>query len=367
MRRNLRRRPLYSACNEDTRTEIHALAPAPTDTVVCIAAGGGRALSLLAAGGGRFLAIDRSASQLHALELKAAALDALGYESYRRFLGLEPDPDRLGTYAALRGSLGAGARRYWDARAWMIGPGVLYAGRLETALAAYAAALRRAGSLDWARDWFAAPTLREQRALMRRDVARLARSERLWSVFFHPLAVFLTTRDPSFLRSTQGDVGRYLFRRFLAYARRHRLRDSFLLHLIYFGCYDPGGAVPHYLTRTGYEGARKRLARLELRQDRIECAPAWLNPTTRVVWSLSDVGGWMNAAAFDALLAGLARHSPPGSRVCYRNLAALRRPRPRAGLAICPQRSAAAERADRSVFYRLVVGEVVHPDDPLRY
>ena len=112
----LRRRPLYSACNEDSRSELRALTPGRDDTVICIAAGGGRALSLLGTGPRRFLAVDRRESQLHALELKAAALDALSHAQLRAFLGVDADPHRLDAYAQLEPRLSPRARRYWGAR-----------------------------------------------------------------------------------------------------------------------------------------------------------------------------------------------------------------------------------------------------------
>ena len=68
-----RYRPLYSADNEDTRSELTALEIGRDDTVITIAAGGGRALSLLTAAPKRLLAIDRQPDQIYNLELKAAA------------------------------------------------------------------------------------------------------------------------------------------------------------------------------------------------------------------------------------------------------------------------------------------------------
>ena len=82
-----RRRPLYSADNEDTRSELKALEIGGDDTVVAIAAGGGRALSLLTAGPKRLIAIDRRPEQVFNLELKAAAMDAFDLAHFQGFLG----------------------------------------------------------------------------------------------------------------------------------------------------------------------------------------------------------------------------------------------------------------------------------------
>jgi S-adenosylmethionine-diacylglycerol 3-amino-3-carboxypropyl transferase len=354
----LRRRPLYSACNEDSRSELRALAPGRDDTVVCIAAGGGRALSLIGVGPRRFLAVDRRESQLHALELKAAALDAFALAPFRAFLGLEDAPDRLDAYAQLRPSLCPRARRYWDRRRGLVRRGVLYAGRLETALARYAAWLRRAGVLVWPRACFAAATLDQQRAVLARSAGEIARGERLWRAFFHPVGQALALQDPSFRRSTEGRVGTYLYGRMLAFAGRRLVRESALLHLIYHGRYDPRGALPLWLTPEGAERARKHLARLELRCASIEDVPARLPRDTRVKWSLSDVSAWMSEARFAALLARIAAHGVPGSCVCWRHLAAQWRVPAVPDLVPDAALARSLERDDASVFYTFGVAEI---------
>lgn len=355
-------RPLYSADNEDTRSELRALAPTAGDLVVCVAAGGGRALSLLGGGASRLLAVDRRPEQLHVLELKAAALDALPYPALRAFVGVDPDRERLDVYAALRGALGRAARRYWDARRPLVREGVLYAGRLETWLARSAAWLRRAGWLRWPEACFAASDLGEQRALLLMRATEVARGEQGFAWLMHPAVAWPALRDPSFLRSSEGNPGRCLYRRLVAWADRHLLRESFLLALIWTGRYDPDGALPPWLTREGSERARKRLGALELVCSDVAALPARLPAASRAHWSLSDVSCWMSERRFHALLAAIAAQSPSGSRVCFRDLAVLRglpsmaRDRPR--LVALPRLTAALDAEDCSVFYRLHAAEV---------
>ncbi len=354
----LRRRPLYSACNEDSRSELHALAPEHGDTVVCIAAGGGRALALLGAGPRRFLAIDRRESQLHTLELKAAALDAMALAPFRAFLGVDADAHRLDAYAQLRPSLTPRARRYWDARGSLLRRGVLYAGRLETALARHSAWLRRAGLLGWPRACFAATSLDEQRAVLARSAVEIVRGERFWRAFFHPVASALALQDPSFRRSTEGRIGTYLYGRMLDFAQRRLLRESALLHLIYHGDYDPNGALPVWLAAEGAERARKHLARLELRCASIEELPPRLLRDAPTKWSLSDVSAWMSQQRFDALLARITASSVPGSRLCWRHLAAQWAAPPLPGLVHDAPLARRLEREDSSVFYTFGVATV---------
>jgi S-adenosylmethionine:diacylglycerol 3-amino-3-carboxypropyl transferase len=358
-------RPLYSADNEDTRSELRALAPSSDDLVVCVAAGGGRALSLLTADGGRFLAIDRAPEQLHVLELKAAALDALRYEQLRGFVGLDDDDCRLDTYSQLRSSLCPGARRYWDARPRLVRDGLLYAGRLETWLALCAELLRRAGMLAWADACASASDLARQRTVLAERFADVRLGERGFALLMHPAVGWLAMRDPSFLRSTEGNPGRYLYRRLVAWADRRPLRESFLVELIRTGRYDPQGALPVWLTREGSEQARKRLPWMQLVCADLGALPRRLPPARRVLWSLSDVSCWMSEGRFHALLGSIAAVSPPGSRLCFRNLAALRSLPPTTNdsqnlrqWCPIPDLATAIDRDDASVFYRFGVARI---------
>jgi S-adenosylmethionine:diacylglycerol 3-amino-3-carboxypropyl transferase len=355
-----RRRPLYSADNEDSRSELRALAPGDGDCVVCVAAGGGRALSLLSAGAARFLAVDRRPSQLHTLELKAAALDALSYPELRRFVGVDPDAGRLDAFLRLRGSLTRAARRYWDARSRFVRDGILYAGRLETWLARCTSTLRIAGVFTWPADCFAAKDLSEQRLVLARLDDEVARGEAPFAACMHPVVVWLATQDPSFLRSSEGNPGRVLYRRFTAFAARHPLRESFLLQLIWTGRYDADSELPLWLTREGGEQARKHLARMQLVCADLAALPAQIGRRDPSCWSLSDVSCWMGEARFHALLRAIAASSLPGSRLCFRNLAARRRlpadeQRLRRLDALCDT----LDRDDRSAFYRFEAAEVV--------
>jgi S-adenosylmethionine:diacylglycerol 3-amino-3-carboxypropyl transferase len=319
----LRRRPLYSLDNEDTRSELRALEIGPGDSVVAVCAGGGRALSLLAAGPRSLVAVDRRRDQLYGLELKAAALGCLGHPDLLAFLGVLPGCDRLDQYAMLRGSLGAGARRYWDERASLVEGGALFAGRLERALLAAAAALRRLGGLRWSAPLFAMESVEAQRALLGMQRTRVARGLLPWRILLHPAVVYAAAQDPGFLRSTEGGVGSYVVARFERWLEANLARESFLLHLLFHGRLHAWGPLPPYLEPEGAARARKHLDRLEIR-----CADLReleLPAGERVRWSLSDVSCWMSEREFHALLRRIVRGGAPGSRLCARNFAARRR------------------------------------------
>jgi len=322
-----RRRPLYSLDNEDSRSELAALEIGPADTVVAVAAGGGRALSLLAAEPARLVAVDRRVEQLHTLELKAAALGAFAYEELLSFLGVDEGADRLDRYASLRGALSPGARRYWDARRPLVEAGCLYAGRLDQALRRASAALRPLGLLRWAEPFLAAEAVEAQRALLALRRGRVARGLRPWRLLLHPALVYAAAQDPGFLRSTEGSVGRYVVQRFERWLGGNLARESFLLHFLYHGRLHPSGPLPLYLEAEGAARARKSLDRLELRCADLGDVAHRARDDEPTKWSLSDVSCWMSEGEFHELLRAVVRRGAPGSRFCARHFAA-RRPLP---------------------------------------
>ena len=261
--------------NEDSRSELAALEIGPADTVVAVAAGGGRALSLLAAEPARLVAVDRRVEQLHTLELKAAALGALEYEELLAFVGVADGADRLDQYAALRGALTPGARRYWDARRSLLEGGCLYAGRLEQAMRRASAALRPLGLLRWAEPFLAAEAIEAQRALLVARGRRVARGLRPWRLFFHPALVYAVAQDPGFLRSTEGSVGRYVVQRFEGWLSANLARESFLIHFLYHGRLHPSGpaAGPSRRRGRGAGAQAPRPSRAPLRRPRRRRAP----------------------------------------------------------------------------------------------
>jgi S-adenosylmethionine-diacylglycerol 3-amino-3-carboxypropyl transferase len=362
-----RRRPLYSADNEDARSELTALEITGEDSVVAIAAGGGRALSLLAAGPRRLVAVDRRPDQVFALELKAAAMDAFDHEEYLAFLGIGGGDGRSEQYRAMRLALSRSARRYWDHRPRLLAAGVFYAGRVESTLLRCMRRLRRLGIMDWAGPLFEAPDLETQREQLASHPG-VRRGLAWWRLACHPLVIYPLAQDPGFLRCTEDSVGSYLARRLVRYASVHLVCESHLLRLLWDGELGPAGPLPPYLTRVGFERAKKHLERLEIQcADLRDLAARWRGGE-RIKWSLSDVSCWMAERHFHDLLRRLVGCGAPGSRLCARHFAArwgipgdLRdRVRRLAEL------SGRLDRDDSSVFYRFDVAAYARDRSELR-
>ena len=355
----MRRRPLYSACNEDTRSEIRALAPTCGDTVVAIAAGGGRALSMLSTTASRVIAVDRRLDQVFSTELKAAAVENLAYREFREFVGVDSSAARREVYFGIRPSLGLRCRRYWDARLDLIDEGVIYVGRLERALSRFCASLRKLGLFGWPGQIMRSESVAEQLGLIRENVGSVRAGSVYWSVYCSPVVTWLAMQDPSFLRCSEGNLGAYLFRRFLEFAKRRLARESFFLHLIYYGRYAREGPLPVYLSVDEYERVRSNLSRLEIRNCRIEDVLSQVGRQGSMKWSLSDISCWMTEKDFHIFLTELALQFQAGDRVCYRNFGLLYGlpSEARQRIVRLDELCDHVEALDTSVFFRIEVAE----------
>ena len=86
--------------------------------------------------------------------------------------------------------------------------------------------------------------------------------------------------------------------------------------------------------------------------------PARLPRDAPAKWSLSDVSAWMPRDRFHALVARIAAHSAPGSRLCWRHLAAQWPPPRVPGLVHDAALARDLERDDTSVFYTFGAAEI---------
>ena len=84
----------YSACNEDTGSEIAALQPAGK-RILCITASGSRAFDLLLADPAEVIAIDQNPAQTALAELFSAAYVHCDYPAFCGLAGLRDDSGRV--------------------------------------------------------------------------------------------------------------------------------------------------------------------------------------------------------------------------------------------------------------------------------
>jgi len=311
----------YSACNEDTYSELLALRLRPGSRVLCITGGGGRVLNLLLDRPAEIWAVDVNPCQGALLELKIAAMRAMSHQAYLHFMGVHPSPTRRADYDALRPAMSPAARGYFDAHPDMIEGGVLFRGNLERYLQ-WTARLTQLVRGRWVRRLFSF----EDIAAQRRFVEGWNRP--FWRFVAHTLCrrgiLDLFSRDPGFWRFVPPDVPlhqricdsiyRYLF--------NHLARESHLLQLVFFGRYTYEPAMPPYLKAGCYERIQAALATTEIRVLTGQIADVLRTASDASVdaFSITDVSSYLSEHAFHDLMDEILRTARPGARLCSRGI-----------------------------------------------
>lgn len=356
---------LYTACDEDSWSELRALEIGSDDTVLSITGSGCRSLNLLLAGPKRLVSYDVNPLQNHLLELKAAAMRRLAYREFTEFVGLHPASDRRSTWRAIRGELSDPARGFWDLNERVIERGVLYSGAHEsyyrTIVGPACATLRRRKL----RRLFAFDDLAEQREFFHaewdtwwwRTVLRTTLRPRVFKLMLPDPSYYM---HPSF--EGWGSMADYCLARLEHALTTGLARDNHFLALLMLGRYHNDRAVPPYLHPDHYERIRANLPALEI----VTGPPLdeWLRGVpdgTFDKFSLSDISGWVDAQAFADTLADVVRTGRRGGRFVYRNFAAQRRIPATLRDAVEPLDDLAAELTDSDLAfaYTFQCGELV--------
>ena len=305
----------YSACNEDTASEIAALSPAGK-RVLCITASGSRAFDMLLADPAHVTAIDQNPAQTALAELFAAAYRQFDYPIFCELVGLRESGDRTTLLNMLIPSLSDQAAAFWRVNRGLAAHGILYCGRWEGFLRrfrrwagprrrALADRILRCVDLDaqwtlWRDEW----DDWRWRLLLRAVAVRP-----LWRWGLREPGIAFVPRD--------FDMAGYASERFEHAARHLQLARLPFAWLLLNGAYA-GDVLPPYLTQAGHAVIRSRLDRLTLRTESLQGAidPAEWGEFDAV--SLSDYSSYCDLAEQRRLWRGLSVALAPGAKVCER-------------------------------------------------
>ncbi len=352
---------LFSACNEDSHSELRAFESLAGKRVFCVTASGGRVLNLLAERPKSLLAVDLNPAQNALLELKIAAMRELDHDGYLRFLGVRGDGSRPQTYARLRSQLSENARGFFDRVPALLARGILFQGNLERYLQRVAVLMRLARPFGL-QSLVDAPDLEAQRAFMDRLETPL------WRVLTQTLSrrrvLLLFSGDPGFFRYLPPELPlhSWLYERIHGYLRQNLLRDNALLQLVFFGRYVWEPALPIYLHADSFEAVKAALGQveIEIKTATVEQALAQAGPSAFDAFSLSDISSYLDDAAHHRLFERVLEAAAPEGRICSRSVLHHRPLAPR--LAGRLQRAPALEhelsRKDHACLHEFVVGQI---------
>ncbi len=343
----------YSRCWEDPATLAQALAVTRDDDVVSIASGGDNALALLLGRPRSLTAVDVNPAQLHLLELKMRAIEALDHGDLACFLGARPCRERTEIYDCIKASLGAEARRWWDGRRDLVSRGVLHCGRFERFLGLFRRVLLPlAHSRKEVEELLACPDLDSQRRFFH-DRWDNRRWRWLFRLFFSRPLLGGLGRAPSSFRQVDGmRVADELLRRTARGLTRVPVGDNFFLELILAGEERRLAGVPPYLAPENLPLLREQTGKVRLVhagiREHLEGSP----PGSHSKFNFSDVFEYMPDGEFSAAMRAVVRTARDGARLAYWSVF-VPRPLPPGVPGLVPLREE-AERlrlTDRAFFY----------------
>ena len=309
----------YAAVWEDADVLCDALGPAARGgRVLSIASAGDNALALLTCDPAEVVAVDLSAPQLAACELRIGAWRTLDRDGLLAFLGVTEHPDRLAVYRALRPELSQRAGSYWDRHAQAVADGVIHAGKFERYLRGFRRFVLPLIHSRRTIERLLAERSREERERFYAEEWDTARWRLVFRLFFSRAAMGRLGRDPQFFAHVEGSVGDRILAR-----TRHAL-TALPLHRNPYATYIMTGsyaesALPLYLRADAWQPIRDRLDRVRLLQ-----VPAQDAPGTFDAYNLSDIIEYMAPTVHEAAYAAFVEKARSGARLAYWNMLAPR-------------------------------------------
>jgi S-adenosylmethionine-diacylglycerol 3-amino-3-carboxypropyl transferase len=311
---------VFSACNEDSLSEIKAFGSVEGKRLLCVTAGGGRVLNLIAGKPAEVCAVDLNPAQNALLELKIAGMRELDHAAYLEFLGARPSSTRLATYERLRRRLSPGAQSFFDARGPVVSGGVLMQGKLEQFLSRLAKLMRLAHPFGVSR-LFAFDDLAEQRRFLERWDMLLWRAiaknvARRWV-----MQVF--SGDPGFYRYVPEEIAlhRAIYDRVYGYFWNHLARENPLMQIVFFGRYVYEPALPIYLNAASYERTKAALEHVHIETVTATVHDALDYGASKAfdAFSISDISSYLDDAAHHHLFERVVQAARPGAILCSRS------------------------------------------------
>ncbi len=319
-------RLLYGQNWEDAQLEVDALNIGPADRVIAVAGAGCTALTLLAQGPQSLHAVDRSAAQLHLLQLKLVAVCELGPGQSTSFLGGVHSDRRLTTLEYLTPRLAEDTASFWRQRSGQIERGIISQGRVEQFFDFIRRLLRLVHTRRRVAALFEQPTLDTQKCFYRDHWDTVG-----WRALFLLAHKRILDRvlDPTFYQYVDGRrISGDLRERARRCMTELPIRGNYFLSWILRGCYcDDEIGRPAYLGSAAAAALREHRDRLKTHHADIRTFLRTMPDSSGDKFYLSNVSEWLPDEELGPFFKEVGRVARHGATICYRALMA-DRPRP---------------------------------------
>lgn len=339
----------YANCWEDADLLLEALDVREGQRVLSIGSAGDNSFSLLLSAPELVLAVDINPVQLHLIELKKAAITALGREACLAFLGFRASSERMATFERLGSILPTESRRYWAARSPQIDAGIITQGKFERYFSLFRTWLLPLVHGKNRRLALIAPKSEVEQQRFYLHEWDSWRWRALFRLFFSRTVMGRLGRDPAFLEQVKLNVGEFILGRASDHLRSTECQQNEFLEFIWTGAFVHN--LPHYMRAGNYERIRMNIGRLHTFEGLAEAAFREHGSFDR--FNLSNIFEYMPADVFATVARDLVDHANTGARLAYWNLMVPRQLSSMDGRLVHDEAlSAQLTKRDKGFFYR---------------
>jgi len=315
----------YSACNEDSESELQALSLTKSDTLLCITASGARPLDLLIGKPKKIISIDFNRTQNYLLSLKIAAYKTLNYSEFLSFIGVNNNKTREVLYNRVTLWLSEEVKKYWDTHYHIIEKWLLYSGTWEKLLIWISKLWFTRKKKLWR--LLGMKTLQEQKNYWDRHW-----DNKIWKIFLYLLCnKFLWKRiikEPwALLISNDFSIYEYIHSRLNYLVEKHQLSENHFANLVFLWKYSENCILPLHLREENFDTIKQQVDKIEIITDSLE------NIVNReelmkniTAYSLSDFWSYADDSNYSWIWKNIVKYSRNDAKFCERQFLVKRKP-----------------------------------------
>lgn len=306
----------YANCWEDADLLIQNLNCKKGDRILSICSGGENSLSLLCLNPEEIVVVDVNPKQLFILELKMAAIRQLDHDECLLFLGYKTCKNRLITYQKLILDLSVDAKIFWNSRLSKIKQGIIFDGRVERNLKAFAKYYRPLiHSNKKVNELMLKKSSDEQKQFFEK-YWNTKKWRLMFRIFFSNTLLKLTAPDPDFFSYVNVNVGEYLLHKTANHFSDKICQENHILHYALNGNF--GNILPHFMQKDNFYTIKNNLHKISLHcgffQDVFKDGKLFNG------FNLSNIFEYTTADEFKTLAHDLYAASAPNAKIIYWNI-----------------------------------------------
>jgi len=309
----------YSQCWEDSDILQEALNVSKDDVVLSVTSGGDNTLALLARDPKKIVAIDINRTQNYLIELKLAAIQALTYPEFIKFIGMENSINRIPLFEKCKPFLTPESYEWWIKHQPLIKKGIIHIGKFEKFITGFRRyVLPFIHSKKTIKEFTALPSIQKQRVFYKRRW-----NSKRWNLYFrlssHPFILnrFARQKEMSSQITTTKVTHNYL-------DRLEKNLYNLLLSENYFMLYcltgEYGASFPPYLLEEHFNKI-KSASKSTIDIETID-ALGFLKSkkeNTFTKYNLSDIFEALSQHDYEELWSEIIRTAKKGAIVAYWN------------------------------------------------